>query len=445
LGPEHVDPGLPDGTLASLSQGQGRVIIAATEAGAPAFVIEGAKNGTFTRYLLEALRGSALGHRGVIRVVDLFDYLAEKLPNASPPQSPVFKAQFKQNFPIALHLGGKSGSGETVQGGLAVLIRLAKDPALAPVLFEAREHLKAAWEQMGPVNNLKQVHEALHSIQINRFEQILIERDRLSRDDQAGKNLVRHVRRVARCVNDLGDPASLPPIPDLALPERLAEMAAAAHKIELGVNAGSTQLINQGIWELSEVLSVVPSKVNNELKGAIRAMKLHGLFGALLKVEDAMQRSQVKPEDVRTFAAGGTDLGRLDRDIDDFMSQHDAWQRIDDLMRRIDNNGKGEPDDLEAAWSTLHSLLEQQLDGVDESYRDEIEAADLEVQAAMGTPGLAAKIEPYWRLRGIVRDWFFAVDKRLLGICKQLIPINAALKVVLASLQEAPDEHANLA
>ena len=101
----QVEPGLAEGTLASLARGKGRAIIAAARAGEPAYVLSGAKHGTFTRFLLEGLRGGARGHRGVIRVVDLFDFLQENLTRASPPQHPVFKAEFEQNFPIALHLG----------------------------------------------------------------------------------------------------------------------------------------------------------------------------------------------------------------------------------------------------------------------------------------------------------------------------------------------------
>ena len=130
------------------------------------------------------------------------------------------------------------------------------------------------------------------------------------------------------------------------------------------------QVIDQGIWELNDILSVVPSTVNIELKRVIREMKLRELFRALLGVQDLMQQSKAKPEDIRCFAAGGRDLGRLDRDIDDLMLQHDQWQRIDDLMRRIDNNGKGKPSDLEFAWPKLNSLLLKQLDSIDDRFRE---------------------------------------------------------------------------
>ena len=449
----QVEPGLAEGTLASLARGKGRAIIAAARADEPAYVLSGAKHGTFTRFLLEGLRGGAHGHRGVIRVVDLFDFLQENLMRASPPQHPVFKAEFEQNFPIALHLGGKSGSGETVRGGLGVLIRLAKDPGMAPVVNQVRESLKVAQDQIALVVGLKRIHDALHKIQIFLFEEILRERDRLSRDDQARKTLVLHFRNVAEHLKDLGDPASLRLPPHLHLLKDLAELAKAVQKIKQGSQDGETQVIDQGIWKLEDVLGYVPSTVNSELKSSIRGMKLHELFRALLVVQDAMQQSKAKPEDVHYFAAGGRDIGRLDRDIDDLMDQHDKWQEIDDLMRRIhddlrrhiDNNGKGRPSDLVCAWPELSDLLQKQLDGIDVLFRGEIAEDFAELEDKMRSPDLGPKIEPFRWLRGSVGHWFNQVDERLLGICKELDPIDTALTVVLTALKEASDEHAQLA
>jgi hypothetical protein len=440
-----VDPGLAEGALASLARGRGRAIIAVARAGEPAYVLSGARNGTFTRYLLEGLRGGARGHRGMIRVVDLFDFLQENLTAASPPQQPVFKAEFEQNFPIALHLGGKPGSGETVGGGLGVLLRLAKDPALAPVVDQVRDSLRTARDRIALVVGLKKVHDALHDIQIHQFEQILLQRDRLGRDDQAGNNLARHLRRVASRLKQLGDPASLRSTPDLDLSGRLADLAEAVRKIDQGCRDGMTPPIDEGIWELNDILSVVPSTLNSELMRVVRAMNLRDLFRALLAIQERMKESDVKPEDIRSLAAGGRDLGRLHRDIDDLMLQHDQWQRIDDLMRRIDNNGKGQPSDLVFAWPKLSSLLAKQLDGIDDLFRGEIMEAFEELKAQMASPDLGAKVEPFRFLRGSAGTWFFEVDRRLLGMCQELIPIDAALTVVLTALQETSDERRSLA
>ncbi len=103
-----LKPGLAESYYASLAQGQGRVVIAACRANEYAWELKGMRNGLFTHYLLQALRGQAktLGD-GYVRVFDLFHHVAEGVPshaeqiNAS--QHPIFKATaMEEDFPIAL-------------------------------------------------------------------------------------------------------------------------------------------------------------------------------------------------------------------------------------------------------------------------------------------------------------------------------------------------------
>jgi hypothetical protein len=67
--------------------------------------MHGAQNSAFTEALLEGLKGGAdRNSEGVIRVFDLFDYVANKVPiTTQGAQHPIFKAaQLENNFPIAL-------------------------------------------------------------------------------------------------------------------------------------------------------------------------------------------------------------------------------------------------------------------------------------------------------------------------------------------------------
>ena len=103
-----VDPGLSDDYLNVLKAGTGRVIISATRGTDPAYVREGAKYGVFTGHFLDGLRGAARGDGGVIRILDLYTYVQQKVITDQPNQRPVLKVELEDNYPIALYQGGKA-------------------------------------------------------------------------------------------------------------------------------------------------------------------------------------------------------------------------------------------------------------------------------------------------------------------------------------------------
>ena len=112
---EPVETGLSDGYLDELKAGTGRVIISATRGSDPAYVRDGAKYGVFTGHFLDGLRGAARGDGGVIRILDLYSYVQEKVVADQPNQRPVLKVELEENYPIALYRGGKPPAPDPVE------------------------------------------------------------------------------------------------------------------------------------------------------------------------------------------------------------------------------------------------------------------------------------------------------------------------------------------
>lgn len=98
-----VRTGLSDDYYAALAQGSGRVVVASSRADEVSWQLEEMRNGLFTHYLLEALRGEGrtLGD-GYVRVFDVFRHVADHVPTQAD-QHPIFKATaMEEDFPIAL-------------------------------------------------------------------------------------------------------------------------------------------------------------------------------------------------------------------------------------------------------------------------------------------------------------------------------------------------------
>lgn len=108
-----IDRGLSEDFHAQLAKGRGRVIIGSASEDESAWELPGNRNGLFTKHLLAGLRGSAGGTDSFIHVFELYDYVQQQVEREHPKQNPLFKAEARDNFPIALRLGGKRGSGNT--------------------------------------------------------------------------------------------------------------------------------------------------------------------------------------------------------------------------------------------------------------------------------------------------------------------------------------------
>ena len=105
--------GLPASYYETLAHGRGCVVLASSRSGEYSYVLPGAANSLFTQHLLAGLCGGAPGPGGVIRIFDLFHYIQPRVVADQPAQHPVFKAEVEDNFPVALHLGGKMATTPT--------------------------------------------------------------------------------------------------------------------------------------------------------------------------------------------------------------------------------------------------------------------------------------------------------------------------------------------
>ena len=100
-------PGLSERLFDVLKAGRGRVMLASSRQSEFSWVQPGAKYGVFTEHLLNGLHGEAPGPGGVVRIFDLFNHVQTHVVAAQPNQHPVFKAEFEENFAVALYQGGK--------------------------------------------------------------------------------------------------------------------------------------------------------------------------------------------------------------------------------------------------------------------------------------------------------------------------------------------------
>ena len=103
----QVKDGLSPAIYQRLASGQGRAVLASADRDEKSYILPGARNSLFTQHLLAGLRGGVASEDGLIRLFGLFEYVQPKVTSDHPAQHPVFKADLRDNFPMALRLAGQ--------------------------------------------------------------------------------------------------------------------------------------------------------------------------------------------------------------------------------------------------------------------------------------------------------------------------------------------------
>lgn len=93
-----VKAGLSDAAYGQMA-GKGRVVIASCKPDEVSWEVPEMRNGLFTHYLLDGLRGAAAATDGCVHVFDLFKHLATEVPKHES-QHPLFKGELEGDFAL---------------------------------------------------------------------------------------------------------------------------------------------------------------------------------------------------------------------------------------------------------------------------------------------------------------------------------------------------------
>ena len=136
--------------LACLSEGEGSVLISSSRSTEASLILSGDTVSLFTKHLANGLLGHG-GHDqdGLVRVFDLFNYVAVNVRRDAPDQSPVYAAYHQDlNFAVAYcaNVASRKRPPAVAQGG-------SDQPQAISALFECLYPLgptdQAIWERAG--------------------------------------------------------------------------------------------------------------------------------------------------------------------------------------------------------------------------------------------------------------------------------------------------------
>jgi len=337
-------------------------------------------------------------------------------------------------------LDSQLGLGEQIHQDLGVLTNMLQMPEVSATVIAFRTDFQAAGEQIDLLSNYKELHDLLHNLEFLCYNGLVQEARRFPQDETALGILTDHELTLQDLVRRLQAVASRP----ILLGEEngwIGEVVEAQTHLKRALEQGDAEALKRSIWLLRRVLYRHPTRVNERLNAAARALRLAAIVQAmhiiLEKVrQQPVDRTPIQRDRVQQFESGVQALMLLQQNLSARVSQHDRWQAVDLELRRIESSIGQDLLELEISWPSLQSMVEPLAPREGEAnpvlaWVEAFHSDRLGLDGALKTQNPARTRLYFQRFRRQVGNRFYQIDTELNTLCMDLRQVCAPLASIL--------------
>ncbi|MBD2078313.1 toll/interleukin-1 receptor domain-containing protein [Phormidium sp. FACHB-592] len=349
--------------------------------------------------------------------------------------------------------------GDPVQG-LNALAALMQLPEVQKSVTTFRVVFEAACQQIDVIANYKALHDLLHKLELHCYNGIVQESKRLSENSTALVSLIEHdltLKNLLRGIQKIEDSTILDNLieHDLTLQnllrsiqkigsietisthdnQWLTKLQEAQVELHSATEKGEIEYLRRSIWLLNRVLAIQPSRINTQLTGAARSLRVPSLVNTMQSIVEKMADANLDQEKLQQFQQGVKSLGVLNSQLTALVSQHDNWQVFDLELRRIEANLDQDMNELEMSWPDLlegtKGLFNLSTDQWMVTFQQN--SQDLDTALKGQDPFITKRcFRVYCRQ---AKEHFYQVDLALKGVCEELREVGGAIASVLRMIE----------
>lgn len=347
----------------------------------------------------------------------------------------------QQLLDIATQLGWAPDTTDTpgeaaadVRTGLRALAELLGDPAVKLELQAFRVVFEGADRKIHMVGDYKDLHDRLHELQLRCYSPILSAR-RDFPQGETGAQLTLDSRTLNTLIRQLRTIVLRPTLDanDFFWIEENLEMARLA--LNEAIAESSSAKLEMAIGRLAEVMQLQPTLINSLLLRSVRDLDLPTLHSRLQQVSVSLHAHGAADNPLAWFNKGVTQLNVLDMELKAQMSNHRAWQAVDNNFRLVEAALNRQIDELEASWKILQMKLTVVCEGVADDWAEEIKAISDLLDQVIRDRKYSSIFLFFTKLQTLASDRFYNVDKEMKQLCEKLRPIGRELDAVLQVME----------
>ncbi len=316
--------------------------------------------------------------------------------------------------------------------GLSALIALMRAPEVHTAVLAFRIDFQAACEQIGILAGYKRLHDLFQQLE-DRYYLIYHDVKRLPADPSAWASIEHNARELQAIADDLLDiagPASMRAITALWT----HKLARTGGELRTSIKNHDRRLLKSAMSHLKDLLGREPSRINTRLVSAAGALRLSRLVTAMATVAHTLGRlrlEQVATHQFEAFETGVAALARLADRVTAAIAYHNAFQEIDDELRRVEVLLDQDVRELTYAWQYIKPMILKLCDSSQASWALKLNAMGAELERTFETEDLRT-IKPLFRsYRSQASRSFNQVDRDLLTLCEELQKVDEPLATLL--------------
>lgn len=319
--------------------------------------------------------------------------------------------------------------------GLQALANLMRDDQVRSAVVAFTTDFESARSQIDVLSSYKQLHDLLQQLEDN-YNVMYQHARRLPADALAWDDLAENEPDIQTLGAELLRVAETAPFAAAeALWTRRLERALA--DLASAIDEQNVTLLKRTLARVSEVLGRELSRMNSSLVAAARTLRLRQLLDALTLIRDRMARHRLDGAAQRqfdVFAEGVSAMARLNARLIVLVSTHDAFQEVDDELRRVKELLAQDVAELILVWDDIRGMV-QHLNEVNPAEwvaRLSENGAQLDAAVASNEPSKIRRAFRTFHHQALLS--FNKVDQDLLALCTELQQIGRPTEAVLRLL-----------
>lgn len=315
------------------------------------------------------------------------------------------------------------------------LMRLLARPDMHTAVVSFQTDFQAASERIALMNDFKLVHDLFQELE-NRYFLIQNDERRLPADDMAWDSIAINEPELQGKISDL---RAVIQRASFANEEArwMAQLEKVSQSIHQGVEEFDLDELKKGTSLLYRVLNRTPSRINAQLVSTATALRLDALEKAMQTINSNLSESDLALDAIVGEVSNSVAaLGGLDQRLNGLVRQHNAWQEVDDELRRVEASLNQGIEELADAWFDLEPMIRDLTAVQNEEWATSLDDVLEKLSQALDDNGVVTVRRLFRRFQSQIRRRFRQVDLELLTLCQDLQRVGESLDLLLRQFEK---------